>query len=244
MFRSNAPRRALFLGAAAALTTLFSFGSAEAASFSITNEGGGNATTHTLTSNFNPAGWTNPDGVGVGTTIATFTSDNDGCTPSCNIPTGLFVNPGNLSLTFTYLGHEATDVDRALIFNNTLLFTNTSTPNGTSTTVAFNLGSGNALIPFKFTDTNDTDKSAPNGGPIDSGVSLGIYVTSDKQTAFLFFDDKNGGHQDGDYDDMIVEVTLASTTPLPGALPLFASGLGVIGALGWRRKQKKVATAA
>ena len=27
-------------------------------------------------------------------------------------------------------------------------------------------------------------------------------------------------------------------TPLPGALPLFATGLGVLGLLGWRRKRK------
>ena len=29
-----------------------------------------------------------------------------------------------------------------------------------------------------------------------------------------------------------------ATTPLPGALPLFATGLGVLGLLGWRRKRK------
>ena len=32
-----------------------------------------------------------------------------------------------------------------------------------------------------------------------------------------------------------------NTTPLPAALPLFASGLGGLGLLGWRRKKKKVA---
>ncbi|MGA7790657.1 MAG: VPLPA-CTERM sorting domain-containing protein, partial [Xanthobacteraceae bacterium] len=34
-----------------------------------------------------------------------------------------------------------------------------------------------------------------------------------------------------------------STTPLPAALPLFASGLGAIGLLGWRRKRKAQAAA-
>jgi hypothetical protein len=32
--------------------------------------------------------------------------------------------------------------------------------------------------------------------------------------------------------------SLNATTPLPSALPLFASGLGALGLLGWRRKKK------
>jgi hypothetical protein len=32
----------------------------------------------------------------------------------------------------------------------------------------------------------------------------------------------------------------AHVTPIPGALPLFASGLGVIGLLGWRRRRARV----
>ena len=39
-------------------------------------------------------------------------------------------------------------------------------------------------------------------------------------------------------------VTVAATTPLPAALPLFATGLGALGLLGWRRKKKAVALAA
>jgi hypothetical protein len=33
-------------------------------------------------------------------------------------------------------------------------------------------------------------------------------------------------------------ITATSVTPIPGALPLFATGLGVIGLLGWRRRRK------
>jgi hypothetical protein len=39
-------------------------------------------------------------------------------------------------------------------------------------------------------------------------------------------------------------VTSVSPVPLPAALPLFATGLGVLGVLGWRRKRKAAAIAA
>jgi hypothetical protein len=38
--------------------------------------------------------------------------------------------------------------------------------------------------------------------------------------------------------------TLEIGTPLPAALPLFATGLGGLGLLGWRRKRKNVAALA
>jgi hypothetical protein len=44
--------------------------------------------------------------------------------------------------------------------------------------------------------------------------------------------------------DIIGDITAASATPLPAALPLFASGLGGLGFLGWRRKKKTAIAAA
>ena len=40
-----------------------------------------------------------------------------------------------------------------------------------------------------------------------------------------------------------IVVAFANETPLPGALPLFATGLGALGLLGWRRKKKAAAAA-
>ena len=37
---------------------------------------------------------------------------------------------------------------------------------------------------------------------------------------------------------LFTQATPTSTTPLPAALPLFATGLGALGLLGWRRKRK------
>jgi hypothetical protein len=43
---------------------------------------------------------------------------------------------------------------------------------------------------------------------------------------------------------IITEFALdAQPTPLPAALPLFATGLGALGLLGWRRKRKAAALA-
>ena len=38
-------------------------------------------------------------------------------------------------------------------------------------------------------------------------------------------------------------ITETTETPLPGALPMLAGGLGVLGLLGWRRKRKVAAAA-
>jgi hypothetical protein len=42
----------------------------------------------------------------------------------------------------------------------------------------------------------------------------------------------------GSYDLPAGTLVISATTPLPAALPLFATGLGVMGLLGWRRKRK------
>ena len=50
------------------------------------------------------------------------------------------------------------------------------------------------------------------------------------------------GGSNGSFDTELTLTPLA--TPLPGALPLFATGLGALGLLGWRKKRKAAAPAA
>jgi hypothetical protein len=58
---------------------------------------------------------------------------------------------------------------------------------------------------------------------------------------FHFRSDPNFLH----FDDVSVDqVTVGAATPLPAALPLFATGLGALGLLGWRRKRKNAAALA
>jgi hypothetical protein len=73
-----------------------------------------------------------------------------------------------------------------------------------------------------------------NGG---GGVDIGYTNQCDTSVSAdctVFFGDQATSLQPGTF----------SATPLPAALPLFASGLGAMGLLGWRRKKKAQAVAA
>jgi hypothetical protein len=55
----------------------------------------------------------------------------------------------------------------------------------------------------------------------------------------LFIEDSADVSPNGPFTLTSLEVTLnCAETPLPAALPLFYTGLGVMGLLGWRRKRK------
>ena len=90
-------------------------------------------------------------------------------------------------------------------------------------------------------------------GPAPASFSLHIEVTGDTYRAYVngilitSLTDTNftsgevglysSGPQAQSFDNFLVR-----ETPLPATLPLFASGLGALGLLGWRRKRKNAAT--
>lgn len=101
-------------------------------------------------------------------------------------------------------------------------------------------------------------QSSPNGESNDpnftdfkftSYLSQHDYYTHNKS----YYDDRHMSYDDylkcGDYENYVKHVTTfvfsyvppPVTTPLPAALPLFATGLGVIGLIAWRRKRKDAA---
>jgi hypothetical protein len=70
----------------------------------------------------------------------------------------------------------------------------------------------------------------------DFSLLLGINPSLSLFNGTLFNEDEEHG-----LNGILSYSLVAETTPLPAALPLFATGLGALGLLGWRRKRKQAA---
>ena len=233
-------------GAALLLVSLVAVTNANAASFSIVCNTDC-TTAATLPSNFDPSGIAaiNADGMNIGTGITIFY-------PGTTKTEGLFVSPQNVYLTFTYMGYEAgyTNVSAPqFAYGGIPMFTNKTTSSGTSTVpVLFNVLADPGLVPFLFETIDGGNLAAVNGGAIADGLSIAFAIVpnTNNSQVYAFFDDGGAG-PDKDYDDMVVRITATncidcaappSSVPVPATLPLFASGLGALGLLSWRRKRK------
>jgi len=84
--------------------------------------------------------------------------------------------------------------------------------------------------------TTSTDYHSSTASSVTDWVSFGDGTT----LAVTFYN-----YQDWTlYPDISFDLDPTGATPLPAALPLFASGLGAMGLLGWRRKRKSAAAIA
>ena len=222
-------RKVPVLGATAAVVSLLSIGSASAATLSLSSGG----TAGTLSVKFDPSNIAaiNADGIDVGTSITIFNG-------TANIG-GLLVPPQNVAVTFEFMGKEAA-------FTDTLLAGGSVISNNSAPGTSFSLGSSSAVLAFLFkNETSNLD--AVNGGAIEPGLQIAFSKISDSVVYALF--DDGGAGPDADFDDIVVRITVSDlsrggesiSNPIPAALPLFATGLGVIGLLARRRKRKQIA---
>ncbi len=78
---------------------------------------------------------------------------------------------------------------------------------------------------------------SPNPAVIDYMVNPGTYTIS-------FLGELDYPYTAASYEGTITAGAPLPGTPLPAALPLFATGLSAMGLLGWRRKRKNAATVA
>jgi hypothetical protein len=120
----------------------------------------------------------------------------------------------------------ATDVLSSVValgFNPTALF-----PTGTVYAGQAPLAPGASVALYFEFSTSDT--TAPDG---DYGLWQALFTVGANDAEGVF-----------QTNIMSANIEVTDPTPLPAALPLFASGLGALGLLGWRRKRKLALAAA
>jgi len=126
--------------------------------------------------------------------------------------------------------------------SDTLLSQNLATTVGTQYTVSYWLTS-DGLTPNDFSvsfgGTTLTSSTNLSAFPY-TQFSFNVTATS-ALTALVF----GVGEEHGSFflDDVSVNPTGVAAVPLPATFPLFATGLGALGLLGWRRKRKAQAAA-
>lgn len=151
---------------------------------------------------------------------------------------------GTGSLVIDFLGFEAG-------FHNTYTFApggsfdteDFSSNNVVATSLSslldsFGTSGVDGVLAFVFT-TNAGAGSVSNATNLDkSEGELGppnFFVSQLSPKQIVLWLDDSGAGPDRDYDDMVIRIT---ETPLPLSFPLYVTGLGIMGLLGWRKKRR------
>jgi hypothetical protein len=135
-------------------------------------------------------------------------------------------------LRFTLLGGESGYLD-SFVFGTVKGELATLLDTGTVGSTIDTYLSGNGLIPFFFRDRHygSANITFANGEQQQATLGFAILKGYGPYSYLLGFNDS--ATVDADYDDIVIGV---SEVPLPAALPLMASGLGLFGLAGFRRK--------
>jgi hypothetical protein len=169
-----------------------------------------------------------------------------------NVATGVSVTGAGLDASFS--GIQTTSVT-TLGFNTTAsgnAFLQYAAPfdSATGGSWTFNFTTPISAFGAYFTGT-EANLPGPLTISFNDGVPQQLSITKNSIAGVLFFGftDSNGlfnsvtisgGATTGDRDIFGIDDVRfsASAVPIPGALPLFVTGLGALGLLGWRRKRK------
>jgi hypothetical protein len=168
--------------------------------------------------------------------------------PTVNLPTAVTLNTGDeLILSVTFSGGEAIQVTKdATIPNQNGIQVVVSPllgmgPFQTSTlTLTGVLGSTNTNSASETTLCNCLVGDITNSTGVDLTDSVFTFTGFKLDTTLLPSPDGASTFNASNFYFSVdyADTTVVSQTPLPVALPLFATGLGGLGLLGWRRKRK------
>lgn len=193
-----------------------------------------------------PSGTSTPGGAGVYPNFAV----NGDFTTTLVIDYSGVTNPNSSNFTTT----AALSIDFGSVYDVNSVHMNAASQSPTDNVVFGDFVQGSVAGPFnnesfsspvEFSVTRVGDTVTQYYGSVGGPLSMLYSVTDPNFTepAHFYFGLNDFGGSDLAQSVTFQSFTINSATPLPGTLPLFASGLGALGLLGWRKKKKAEAAA-
>ena len=137
------------------------------------------------------------------------------------------------TVTYSYVGEESGYKN---VFYNLYVSGSTLVEGAKGASISQDVTAAGALN-FKFTDS--AGGYAVNGGARSDNASIGLISSADNSFLIGYNDIGGGGSTLGDWDDFVVRVSfVAAPVPEPESYAMMLAGLGVMGLIARRRKNK------